>query len=52
VSDGSTDPDDEHGHHFCRKEEGFIPVILRDLIERRNEIKKKMKREKKGMMHP
>lgn len=36
------------GHWFCAEEGGFIPEILKDLIERRTEIKKRLKCLKKG----
>ncbi len=36
------------GHWFCAEETGFIPEILKDLIERRSEVKKKLKPLKKG----
>ena len=32
-------------HHFCKKNEGFIPMIIKELINERNEIKKKLKRD-------
>jgi DNA polymerase I len=31
------------GHHFCMKKDAFIPSILKTLLEKRGEIKKKMK---------
>ncbi|AIJ05865.1 DNA polymerase II, family B [Methanocaldococcus bathoardescens] len=34
------------GHWFCKKKEGLIPKTLRNLIERRIKIKKKMKKMK------
>ncbi len=36
------------GYHFCKKIEGFIPLILKDLLEKRSKIKKEMKKLKKG----
>ncbi|MEM5812639.1 MAG: DNA-directed DNA polymerase, partial [Candidatus Aenigmatarchaeota archaeon] len=34
----------EDGHWYCSEHEGFIPKILKGLMERRNEIKKEMKK--------
>ena len=34
------------GHHFCKKRKGFIPEILKELIERRMKIKNKLAVEK------
>ena len=31
-------------HHFCRKHKGFIPEILKEIIEKRTAIKKKLKK--------
>lgn len=31
---------------FCKKQKGFVPIVIKELIERRSEIKKKMKKRK------
>ncbi len=36
------------GHKFCRKKKGLIPSVLGELLEKRGEIKKKMKSLKPG----
>lgn len=33
-------------HHFCKNKKGFIPEILRELINRRIEVKRKLKEER------
>ncbi len=35
------------GYHFCKRIEGFIPVILKGLIEKRGKIKEEMKKLRK-----
>ncbi len=52
--DGYETPDIDKGkekvkYYFSSKEEGFIPVILRDLITRRNRIKEIMDKEKRDL---
>ncbi len=37
------------GHRFCQKEKGFIPRILEDLVKRRMDIKKSIKKEEDPM---
>jgi DNA polymerase elongation subunit (family B) len=39
---------DESNHWYCTSHEGFIPKIIRDLMERRLEIKKEMKKLRPG----
>jgi DNA polymerase elongation subunit (family B) len=39
-------PDSEH--YFCRKHRGFIPMVLEDIIEQRERIKRRMARIKPG----
>jgi len=34
------------GHYFCKKEKGLIPETLNELVQRRIEVKKKLKDEK------
>ncbi len=34
------------GHRFCTREDGFIPTVLRGLIQRRIKIKEELKKEK------
>jgi len=36
------------GHRFCKKKKGLIPSVLGELLEKRGEIKKKMKSLKPG----
>ncbi len=36
------------GHRFCKKEKGLIPAVLEELIDKRAELKKKLKTAKKG----
>lgn len=38
----------ELGHWFCKKREGFVSSVVKELIERRIEVKKKLKEVKKG----
>lgn len=40
-----------HGHWFCRRRRGLIPEVLYKLIERRKEIKKKLKRIDRNSSH-
>lgn len=35
-------PDEMSEHHFCQKRKGFLPIILEDLIGRRERAKKNM----------
>jgi len=35
---------DESGHWYCSEHEGFIPKIIKDLMEKRNQIKKEVKK--------
>jgi DNA polymerase elongation subunit (family B) len=39
-------PDSEH--YFCRKHKGFIPTILAELVEKRQQIQGRMKKAKPG----
>ncbi len=39
---------DDSGHWYCSGHEGFIPRIIKDLMERRNAIKKEMKKLRPG----
>ncbi len=34
------------GHYFCKNREGFIPTVLKALVERRVKVKKKLMKEK------
>ena len=34
------------GHYFCKKKRGFIPETLNELVQRRIEVKKRLKNEK------
>ncbi|NYZ75983.1 DNA polymerase [Candidatus Micrarchaeota archaeon] len=36
------------GHRFCRKKRGLIPTVLEELLQKRSEIKKRMKSLKPG----
>ena len=38
----------ESKHHFCKKKTGFVPNVINELINRRIEIKNKMKKVKAG----
>ncbi|MFH1056144.1 MAG: DNA-directed DNA polymerase [Candidatus Altiarchaeota archaeon] len=42
---GNEAPKAPNNHHFCLKVKGFIPDVLRKLIQRRVELKSKMKSE-------
>jgi len=35
---------DDSGHWYCTEHEGFIPKIIKELMEKRNEIKREMKK--------
>lgn len=36
------------GHWFCQKKKGLMPIILKDILEKRVEIKKELAKQKKG----
>lgn len=38
----------ETNYWFCKRKKGFISTVIKELIEKRNEIKEKMKKLKKG----
>ncbi len=42
---GDRAPKAPNGHYFCLKERGFIPEVLQGLIEKRVELKKRLKAE-------
>ena len=35
-------------HYFCRKHRGFIPMVLEDIVEQRQKVKRRMARTKPG----
>lgn len=37
-------PLEEHAHYFCTKRKGFVSEVIRELIEKRIEVKNKMRR--------
>jgi DNA polymerase I/DNA polymerase-2 len=39
---------DDSGHWYCTEHEGFIPKIIKNLMEKRNEIKREMKKLRPG----
>jgi DNA polymerase I/DNA polymerase-2 len=39
---------DESGHWYCSEHQGFIPKIIKELMDRRNEVKKEMKKLRPG----
>jgi len=38
----------EHNYWFCKRKKGFVSILIKELIEKRAEIKEKMKKLKKG----
>ncbi|MCJ7816814.1 MAG: DNA polymerase, partial [Candidatus Aenigmarchaeota archaeon] len=39
---------DDSGHWYCSEHDGFIPKIIKELMDKRNEIKKEMKKLRPG----
>ncbi|MBL7206773.1 MAG: ribonuclease H-like domain-containing protein [Candidatus Aenigmarchaeota archaeon] len=42
--------EEEHAHHFCRNKKGFVSEVIKELIEKRIEVKNKMRRAKPRSM--
>jgi DNA polymerase I/DNA polymerase-2 len=46
---GSGHKSPEHDHYYCKKKKGFVTKVIEDIVNKRIEIKKKMKNAKNPM---